>query len=60
MRSISICVVFALALSAILAADVKLNEQWNSWKQTNNKHYSKGEEIVRYERNFSHLFSSER
>lgn len=50
MHFLSIFVVFALGLSATLAvANVKLDEQWNTWKQTNKKHYSKGEEIVRYE-----------
>jgi hypothetical protein len=47
MHSISILVILALAFSCTLTLDVKLNEQWNIWKQTNNKRYSIDEEQVR-------------
>jgi len=47
MQSISVLAVFALAFSCTLAIDVTLNQQWNLWKQTNNKQYSNAEEQVR-------------
>lgn len=48
MQSISILVVLALAFSCTLTFDVTLNEQWNVWKQMNNKRYSVVEEQARY------------
>jgi len=50
MQSVSVLAVLALALSCTLAIDVTLNQQWNMWKQVNNKQYSDAEEQVRYER----------
>jgi hypothetical protein len=48
MQFISILVVLVLAFTCALTLDVTLNEQWNMWKQTNNKRYSVAEEQVRY------------
>jgi len=49
MQSILLFVVLALAFSFTLALDIGLNQQWKSWKDTNNKRYSDAEEHVRYE-----------
>ncbi len=49
MHSILVFAVFALAFSYTLAHDVTLDEEWNLWKQINNKRYSKTAEIIRYE-----------
>lgn len=46
MRSI---VFFVLAVSCTRAFDATLNEEWKSWKSTNNKYYSFAEEKLRYD-----------
>jgi cathepsin L len=47
MQSVSVLAVFALAVSCTLALDATLNQNWNLWKQVNNKLYSGAEEEVR-------------
>jgi hypothetical protein len=49
MQPISVLAVLALTFSCTLAVDVTLNENWNLWKQINNKQYFDAEEHVRYE-----------
>jgi len=47
MQSVSVIVVLALALGCTLALDVKLNQQWKLWKESNGKSYFDAEEHVR-------------
>ncbi|CAF3771865.1 unnamed protein product [Rotaria socialis] len=47
MQSVSIVAVIALAFGCALAYDVKLNQHWKLWKETNNKRYSDIEEFTR-------------
>ncbi len=47
MQFISVLAVLVLAFSCTLALDVKLNQHWKLWKETNNKRYSDVEEHVR-------------
>jgi cathepsin L len=47
MQSISVLAILAVAFSCTLALDVKLNQHWKLWKETNNKLYSDAEEHVR-------------
>ncbi len=49
MKSILLLAIVAFTFSCTFALDIKLNEHWKSWKETNNKHYSDVEEHVRYE-----------
>jgi cathepsin L len=47
MHSISFFAVLALAFSCTLALDITLDQQWKTWKDTNNKRYSDVEEYAR-------------
>ncbi|CAF0930193.1 unnamed protein product [Rotaria sordida] len=47
MQSISVLTIVVLTISCTLARDVKLNQQWNLWKEAHNKHYSNAEEHLR-------------
>jgi len=47
MQCVSIIVVLGFVCSCALAFDVSLNQQWNLWKQNNNKLYSDVEENTR-------------
>lgn len=49
MHSIAILFVLTLAVGYTFTRDIALDQQWNLWKQTNNKYYSDAEEGVRYE-----------
>jgi hypothetical protein len=49
MHSTSIFVVFALTFSCALAYGVETDEEWNLWKKTYNKQYSRSGELTRYE-----------
>ncbi len=53
MQRILVLVIFAFAFSCTLSRDVTLDQQWNLWKQTNNKRYFDAEEHVRYDLLFS-------
>jgi cathepsin L len=47
MHSTSIFVVFALTFSCALAYGVETDEEWNLWKKTYNKQYSRSGELTR-------------
>jgi cathepsin L len=47
MQSISVLAVLAIAFSCTLALDVTLNQNWQLWKNANNKQYSGAEETAR-------------